>query len=95
MADDMPNVYESAAGATASAPKAEQKSKGKLANLDIEVTDDGGFIIKERYRSKSKDIYGGPTLTKVASDRKELDAILDECLGLSDAYAADGTAEDQ
>ena len=90
------NVYESAAGMTGTAPKDESKAKGKLASLDIECTDDGGYIVRENYRSKSKDTYGGPTVKKVASNRQELDAILDECLGLSDAYEEESkTAEDQ
>lgn len=93
---DLPNVFETAAGNTGSAAKADTKKTGKLKRIEIEPTDNGGYIVNESYASDNKDMYGSKTVKKVAADKKDLDGILDECLGLSDAYSQEaGSAEEQ
>ncbi len=68
--------------------------KGKLRRVEIEVADNGGFIIKEYFEQPSRrSPYGsapmGDIKTHSVSGREELDQLLDECLDLSGAYESD------
>jgi hypothetical protein len=63
---------------------------GEVERMEIERSHNGGFIVKEYKKESGRGAMMGmlskPT-TKVAADVKALDEIVDECFGMSGAYA--------
>ena len=86
-------------GTEVSYDKPAAKPGGDLSRMVIEPTGDGGFHVTEYYKPKGGRAgamsLGGDTKTSVAKNLQDLDGIIDDCFGMSDAYDQSDSEPDQ